>query len=122
MTVFRPGDEVYGMVGGVGGHQGTLAEFVAADAALVARKPKTLSMREAAALPLVATTAWERIVDRVQVHEDQRVLAHVGAGGVGHVAVKLAKARGADVFATVSAEKRAVVEGFGATGDRLQRR
>jgi NADPH2:quinone reductase len=115
VTVFRPGDKVYGMVGGVGGHQGTLAEFVVADAALVARKPKTLSMREAAALPLVAITAWEGIVDRAQVHEGQRVLVHGGAGGVGHVAVQLAKARGAEVFATVSAEKRAVVEGFGAT-------
>jgi NADPH:quinone reductase len=115
VTGFQRGDEVYGMVGGVGGHQGTLAEFVAVDAALVARKPKGLSMREAAALPLVTITAWEGIVDRANVREGQRVLVHAGAGGVGHLAVQLAVARGAEVFATVSSEKRPIVEGFGAT-------
>ena len=115
VTAFRPGDEVYGMVGGVGGLQGTLAEFVVASADLVALKPRSLSMREAAALPLVTITAWEGMVDRAKVHEGQRVLVHAGAGGVGHVAVQLAKAFGAEVFATVSAEKRQIVEGFGAT-------
>jgi NADPH:quinone reductase-like Zn-dependent oxidoreductase len=115
VTAFRAGDEVHGMVGGVGGHQGTLAEFVAADAELLALKPKTLSIREAAAMPLVTITAWEGIVDRANVHEGQRVLVHAGAGGVGHIAAQLAKARGAEVFATVSAEKRGIVEGFGAT-------
>jgi NADPH:quinone reductase len=82
---------------------------------LVALKPKSLSMREAAALPLVTITAWEGVVDRAKVHEGQRVLVHAGAGGVGHIAVQLAKAFGAKVFATVSAEKRPVVEEFGAT-------
>lgn len=120
VTAFRPGDEVYGMVGGVGRHQGTLAESVAADASLLALKPKTLSMREAAVMPLVTITAWEGIVDRANVHEGQRVLVHAGAGGVWHVAVQLAKARGAEVFATVSAEKKSIVEGFGGDGDRLQ--
>ena len=115
VTGFWPGDEVYGMVGGVGGHQGTLAEFVAADAELVARKPTVLSMREAAAMPLVTITAWEGIVDRARVREGQRVLVHAGAGSVGHVTVQLAKARGAEVFATVSEDKRSIVEGFGAT-------
>jgi NADPH:quinone reductase-like Zn-dependent oxidoreductase len=115
VSAFKPGDEVYGMVGGVGGHQGTLAEFVAADAELLALKPRTLSMREAAAMPLVTITAWEGIVDRANVRERQHVLVHAGAGGVGHIAVQLAKARGAEVFATVSAEKKEIVEGFGAT-------
>jgi NADPH2:quinone reductase len=115
VTAFRPGDEVYGMVGGVGGLQGTLAEFVVANVALLAHKPKSISMREAAALPLITITAWEGIVDRAKVHAGQKVLVHAGAGGVGHVAVQLAKARGAEVFATVSAEKRTTVEGFGAT-------
>ena len=115
VTTFRPGDEVYGMVGGVGGLQGTLAEFVVANAALLALKPKSLSMREAAALPLITITAWEGIVDRAKVHEGQKVLVHAGAGGVGHIAVQLAKASGAKVFATVSADKRNIVEGFGAT-------
>jgi len=115
VTAFRPGDEVYGMVGGVGGHQGTLAEFVAAPADLLALKPKSLSMRQAAALPLITITAWEGIVDRAKVHAGQKVLIHAGAGGVGHIAVQLAKARGAEVFATVSAEKQHIVERFGAT-------
>jgi len=93
----------------------TMAEFVVANAALLALKPKSLSMREAAALPLITITAWEGIVDRAKVHEGQKVLVHAGAGGVGHIAVQLAKASGAKVFATVSADKRNIVEGFGAT-------
>jgi NADPH:quinone reductase len=112
---FRPGDEVYGMVGGVGGLQGTLAEFVVANADLIGLKPRSLSMREAAALPLITITAWEGIVDRAKVGGGQKVLVHAGAGGVGHIAVQLAKAFGAEVFATVSAEKQHVVEEFGAT-------
>ena len=115
ISALRPGDEVYGMVGGVGGLQGTLAEYVVANADLVALKPKSLSMREAAALPLITITAWEGIVDHAQVHSGQTVLIHAGAGGVGHIAVQLAKARGARVFATVSPDKRHIVESFGAT-------
>jgi NADPH2:quinone reductase len=115
VTSFRPGNQVYGMVGGVGGLQGTLAEFVLVNADLIALKPKSLSWREAAALPLVTITAWEGIVDRAKVHAGLKVLVHAGAGGVGHVAVQLAKAFGAEVFATVSARKRSVVEAFGAT-------
>ncbi|HEU4634863.1 MAG TPA: zinc-dependent alcohol dehydrogenase family protein [Edaphobacter sp.] len=112
---FRPGDEVYGMVGGVGGHQGTLAEFVSVEADLLAHKPKALSMREAAALPLITITAWEGLIDRARVHAGQKVLIHAGAGGVGHIAVQLAKASGAEVFATVSPSKKGIVDGFGAT-------
>jgi NADPH:quinone reductase-like Zn-dependent oxidoreductase len=115
VTAFKRGDEVYGMVGGVGGHQGTLAEFVAVPAELLALKPKSLSMREAAVLPLITITAWEGLVDRAKVQAGQKVLVHAGAGGVGHIAVQMAKAFGAEVFATVSAEKRSVVEEFGAT-------
>lgn len=115
VTSFRPGDEVYGMVGGVGGHQGTLAEYIAVNADLLALKPKSLSMREAAALPLITITAWEGIVDRAKVHSGQKVLIHAGAGGVGHIAVQLAKAYGTEVFATVSPEKKHIVEQFGAT-------
>ncbi|HEX2916905.1 MAG TPA: zinc-dependent alcohol dehydrogenase family protein [Edaphobacter sp.] len=112
---FRPGDEVYGMVGGVGGHQGTLAEFVSVNAELLAHKPKSLSMREAAALPLITITAWEGLIDRARVRAGQKVLIHAGAGGVGHIAIQLAKSFGADVFATVSPAKKQIVEGFGAT-------
>ncbi|WP_213805085.1 zinc-dependent alcohol dehydrogenase family protein [Granulicella sp. dw_53] len=114
VTAFRPGDEVYGMVGGVGGLQGTLAEFIAADADLLAHKPKNLSMREAAALPLITITAWEGLVDRAKVHAGQAVLIHAGAGGVGHIAIQIARAYGAKVFATVSPGKRSLVEDLGA--------
>jgi NADPH:quinone reductase len=114
VTTFRPGDAVYGMVGGVGGLPGTLAELVVADADLLAHKPSNLSMREAAALPLSTITAWEGLVDRARVHANEKVLIHAGAGGVGHIAVQLARAYGADVFATVSPEKRAIVESLGA--------
>jgi NADPH2:quinone reductase len=115
VTAFSSGDEVYGMVGGVGGLQGTLEEMVAANADLLAPKPKSLSMREAAALPLITITAWEGLVDHAEVHAGQRVLVHAGAGGVGYLAVQLAKAFGADVFATVSAGKQHVVEALGVT-------
>jgi NADPH:quinone reductase-like Zn-dependent oxidoreductase len=115
VTGFRAGDEVFGMVGGVGGRQGTLAEYVAADARLLAHKPKTLSMREAAVLPLSTITAWEGLVDRAQVRAGQKVLIHAGAGGVGHVCVQIARAFGADVYATVSPSKKHLVEQFGAT-------
>jgi NADPH:quinone reductase-like Zn-dependent oxidoreductase len=115
ITTFHPGDEVYGMVGGIGGLQGTLAEFAAVDADLLAIKAANLSMREAAALPLVFITAWEGLVDRAQVRAAQKVLIHAGAGGVGHVAVQLAHASGAQVFATVSADKKKIAEGYGAT-------
>ncbi|NWA28046.1 zinc-dependent alcohol dehydrogenase family protein [Pseudomonas gingeri] len=109
------GDEVYGLATGIGGAQGSLAEFAAVDARLLARKPANLSMREAAGLPLVLITAWEGLVDRARVGADQSVLIQGGAGGVGHVAVQIAKAFGAKVFATGSARHQAEIEGFGAT-------
>jgi NADPH:quinone reductase-like Zn-dependent oxidoreductase len=114
VTAFSRGDEVYGMVGGVGGIQGTLAEFIVADTDLLAHKPKNLSMRQAAALPLVAITAWEALVDRAHVCADQTILIHAGAGGVGHVAVQLARAYNARVFATVSPDKKNIAESYGA--------
>lgn len=115
VTSFKIGDEVYGLAGGVGGRQGTLAESIAVDADLLAHKPKNLSMRHAAALPLSTITAWEGLVDRANVKSDEKVLIHAGAGGVGHIAVQIARAFGAEVFATVSADKARIVEGFGAT-------
>ena len=115
VTSFEIGDEVYGMVGGVGGHQGTLAERIAVDADLLAHKPKNLSMRQAAALPLSVITAWEGLVDRANVREGQKVLIHAGAGGVGHIAIQVARAFGAEVFSTVSPQKSEIVQKFGAT-------
>ncbi len=116
VTDFRPGDEVYGMTGGVGGLQGSLAQFASVDADLLARKPGNIGMREAAALPLIFITAWEGLVDRAGVHAAQKVLVHGGAGGVGHIAVQIARAFGADVFATGSAASQAYIKGLGAVG------
>ncbi|ENU58550.1 zinc-containing alcohol dehydrogenase [Acinetobacter guillouiae MSP4-18] len=111
---FIVGDEVYGLAGGVRGLQGTLAEYIAVDADLLAIKPKNLSMREAAALPLVFLTAWEGLVDRAQVKKGDSVLVQGGAGGVGHMVVQLAKAKGAEVYATGKAHSRKVIEDLGA--------
>jgi NADPH:quinone reductase len=111
---FREGDEVYGMTGGVGGIPGSLAEYAAVDAALLARKPSNLAMREASALPLIFITAWEGLVDRARVQAGQKVLVHGGAGGVGHIAVQLARALGAEVFATGSPKSMAFIEQLGA--------
>ncbi|HYC04205.1 MAG TPA: zinc-dependent alcohol dehydrogenase family protein [Azospirillaceae bacterium] len=116
VEAFRIGDAVYGCAGGLKGtHGGGYAEAIIADARLIAPKPATLSMAEAAALPLVGITTWEGLVDRARVQPGERVLVHGGAGGVGHVAIQLAKAQGAHVTATVSSpEKAEIAHRFGA--------
>lgn len=112
---FAIGDEVYGCAGGLADLPGTLAGYIVADAKLVAAKAKNLSMREAAALPLVAITAYEGLI-RAGVKAGQKVLVHGGSGGVGHVAVQLAKHLGAEVFSTGGGEKQMeLIESFGAT-------
>ena len=115
VTAFRPGDEVYGMTGGVGGLQGSLAEYAAVDADLLAHKPANLTMREAAALPLVTITAWEGLVDRMTINPGQTLLVQGGAGGVGHVAVQIGRALGAEVYATGSASSAEFIRSLGAT-------
>ena len=115
VSEFRPGDEVYGLAGGVGGIQGSLAEYAAVDAALLAPKPANLTMREAAALPLVFITAWEGLMDRAAVKAGQNVLIQGGAGGVGHIAAQIALARGAKVYAVDAAAKAYFLKRLGAT-------
>ncbi len=112
---FSAGDAVYGMTGGVGGLQGSLAQYAAVDAALLALKPARLSMAQAAALPLIAITDWEGLVDRANVGPGQAVLVLGGAGGVGHIAVQIARARGARVFAVDRADKAELLRQLGAT-------
>ncbi|WGW05984.1 zinc-dependent alcohol dehydrogenase family protein [Tropicibacter oceani] len=99
VTGYAVGDEVYGCAGGLADLQGALAEYMLADARLIAHKPKSLTMREAAALPLVGITAWEGL-QRAHVGAGQKVLVQGGAGGVGHIAVQLARHLGAEVSAT----------------------
>jgi NADPH2:quinone reductase len=91
-----------------------LAEFAAVDSSLLALKPSNLGMKAAAAIPLVFITAWEGLVDRVQVLARQKVLV-VGAGGVGLMAIQIARAFGADVFAVDSRPKTDTIEQLGAT-------
>ena len=115
VTGFAPGDEVYGCAGGLADLQGALAELMRADARLIAHKPKSLTMREAAALPLVGITAFEGL-QRAGVKAGQKVLVHGGTGGVGHVAVQLAKHFGATVYSTASGEQAFdIVKSYGAT-------
>lgn len=109
------GDEVYGCAGGLADLPGTLAEFIAADSRLIAHKPRSLSMREAVALPLVAITAYEGLI-RAGVTKGQKVLVHGGSGGVGHVALQLARHMGADVYSTGGGDKQTtLIESLGAT-------
>ncbi|MHB8348013.1 MAG: zinc-dependent alcohol dehydrogenase family protein [Acidiferrobacterales bacterium] len=104
---FRPGDEVYFFQGGIGGEQGTYAQYVTVHEEYAAAKPSRLSFIEAAALPLVLITAWEALYDRADLRSRQRVLVHAGAGGVGHIAVQLARNAGARVATTVSGDQKA---------------
>ncbi|WP_452833928.1 NADP-dependent oxidoreductase [Streptomyces litmocidini] len=111
--IFRPGDEVFGMPlfpRQAGGY----AEYVVAPARHLAPKPSSLTHVEAAALPLAALTAWQALVDAADVRPGERVLVHAAAGGVGHLAVQIAKARGAYVIGTASAAKHDLVRELGA--------
>lgn len=110
---FRPGDEVFGMPlfpRAAGGY----AEFVAAPALHLVRKPASLTHVEAAALPIVGLTAWQGLVDLGGVTEGDRVLIHGGGGGVGHVAIQIAKSLGAHVITTARGDKREFVTDLGA--------
>ena len=117
---FSIGDEVYGCAGGLTDLPGTLAEYISADARLIAHKPQSISMREAAALPLVGITAYEGLV-RAGVKQGQKVLVHGGSGGVGHVALQLAKYFGAEVYATGGGDEQIeLIEKLGAKGINYQ--
>lgn len=106
VTEFKIGDEVFGCAGGFRGTGGALAEFMLADAQLLAHKPEKLTMEEAAALPLVAITAWEALFDRAKLIPGQDILIHAASGGVGHVAIQLAKWAGAKVYTTASSQEK----------------
>ncbi|MFD7663091.1 NADP-dependent oxidoreductase [Streptomyces sp. NPDC059788] len=110
---FRPGDEVFGMPL-FPRAASAYAEVVAAPALHLVPKPASLSHVEASALPVVGLTAWQGLVDLAGVTEGDRVLVHGGGGGVGHVAIQIAKALGAHVITTAGGSKREFVEGFGA--------
>ncbi|HEY5138993.1 MAG TPA: zinc-dependent alcohol dehydrogenase family protein, partial [Methylococcales bacterium] len=112
---FKTGDKVWFCHGGLGREQGNYAEFNVIDERWVSLMPETFSFTEAAASPLVLITAWGALFDRGGLQAGQTVLIHAGAGGVGHVAIQLAKLKGAKVITTVSsAEKAEFVKSLGA--------
>ncbi len=117
VTKFKVGDAVYFCNGGLGAHQGNYAELTTIDEKFAAHKPQSLSFEEAAAAPLVLLTAWEALYDRgrLDASSSPYVLIHAGAGGVGHVAIQLAKLRGAKIATTIGSEAKArFVRGLGA--------
>ena len=103
---FKVGDAVYFCNGGLGGHPGNYAEYAIVDEQFAAHKPSSIGFAEAAAAPLVLITAWEALYDRGRLEAGRRVLIQAGAGGVGHVAIQLAKLAGANVCTTVSSEEK----------------
>jgi len=110
----KEGDEVYYTPEIFGNPHGTYAEYTPVPAGIVAKKPKNLSFAEAAAIPLAGGTAWEAVVRRLAVRPGETVLVMGGAGGVGSFAVQFAKAAGAYVIATASAENLPVLKELGA--------
>lgn len=113
VTLFAPGDEVFGMLPYPHGH-GSLAEYVVGPARAFAHKPAGVDHVVAGATPLAALTAWQALVDTARIEAGQRVLIHAAGGGVGHLAVQIAKARGAYVIGTASAAKHDHLRALGA--------
>ncbi|MEU4624926.1 NADP-dependent oxidoreductase [Actinoplanes sp. NPDC023801] len=113
VTLFTPGDEVFGMPW-FPRPAGAYADYVTAPARHFAAKPADLDHVHAAGLPLAGLTAWQALVDRARVQPGQRVLIHAAGGGVGHLAVQIAKARGAYVIGTARAAKHHLLRELGA--------
>ncbi|MEU4165384.1 NADP-dependent oxidoreductase [Streptomyces sp. NPDC026665] len=112
VAAFQPGDEVFGMLPYPFGH-GSHAEYVTGPARAFTHKPSAIDHTQAAALPLVSLTAWQALTERADVRPGQRVLIHAAAGGVGHVAVQIAKSLGAYVIGTASAGKHDFLRSIG---------
>ena len=111
---FKQGDEVYGQAGVVNGGSGAFAEMALANKESIAHKPKRLSHPESAALPLVGVSAWWALVDDIGLSNGQKILIHGGAGGIGSIAIQLAKNLGAYVATTVSTNDKQFVQELGA--------
>src|SRR5215208_301728 len=111
---FKQGDEVYGQAGVISGGSGAFAEMALVNTESIANKPKSLSHAEAAALPLVGVSAWKALMENIELSKDQKILIHGGAGGIGSIAIQLAKYLGADVATTVSINDKQFVQELGA--------
>lgn len=116
VTLFKPGDEVYGFKDGYVAktYRGTYAEYAVVPEKSLAKKPARLSHEEAAAIPLAALTAWQALLNQGKLKPGQRVLIHAGAGGVGVMAIQIAKAFDAFVAATASTQNQQLLRGLGA--------
>jgi alcohol dehydrogenase len=111
---FKQGDEVYGQASIFSGGSGAFAELALASKDSIAHKPKTLNYLEAAALPLVGVSAWQALVEHIRLSKDKKVLVQGGAGGIGSIAIQLAKHLGAFVATTVSTDDKQFVQELGA--------
>lgn len=111
---FKQGDEVYGQAGVINGGSGAFAEMALAKIENIAHKPKRISHNEAAALPLVGVAAWWALKDDIGLSEGQKILIHGGAGGIGSIAIQIAKNLGAYVATTVSTNDKRFVQDLGA--------
>jgi NADPH2:quinone reductase len=109
VTRFKVGDQVFFCNGGIGDEPGSYAEYTTLHENYCAKKPVNTGLQDSAALPLVFITAWESLVERANLQAGQTVLIHAAAGGVGHVAVQLARHLGARIAVTVSDDKKAEV-------------
>jgi len=111
---FKQGDEVYGHASVLSGGSGAFAELALANEDSIAHKPKTLNRLEAAGLPTVGVSAWQALVENIGLSKEQRILIHGGAGGIGSIAIQLAKHLGAYVATTVSTNDKQFVQALGA--------
>ena len=111
---FKPGDEVYGQAGVISGGSGAFAEMALANMGSIANKPKKLDYSEAAGLPSVGVSAWQALEENIELSKGQKILIHGGAGGIGSMAIQLAKYLGANVATTVSANDKQFVQELGA--------
>ncbi len=114
ISKYKKGDEVYGYASILGGGSGSFAEFVSADAKVMALKPKNITHVEAGALPLTGVSAWQALVDHMGLSRGKKILIHGGAGGIGSIAIQLAKHLGVYVVTTVSAKDMQYVKEQGA--------
>ncbi len=115
VELLKPGDEVYGFIGGMTDECGALAEYALVDEELLSRKPNNIDFKTAALFPLVGLTAYRAIMENSHIKPGSKVLIHGAAGGVGHIAVQFAKMMKAEVYATVSNDEKAeIAEHLGA--------
>ena len=111
---FKQGDEVYGQAGVTNGGSGAFAELALANIEHIAHKPKRLNHLEAAAIPLVGVSAWQALVENMGLSKGQKILIHGGAGGIGSIAIQLAKLIGAYISTTANVNDKQFVQGLGA--------